>query len=147
MRARGSRFMIRAIAYTTMSVTPASTAPANSSTVKGVKPSVTMRGLRDSSGARGAQRGALAGNEAAGAAATPVPGAPVAVRGVTPTPQERGGRVAAVFSGKLRQRVEQRRHRVRAQRCRVRRVEPPFRRGPRPVRSHDERTPVQDVQG
>src|SRR2546425_7484162 len=129
-----------------MSAAPPSTAPTNSSTVRGFKPSVIMRDLLDRGGTRAPKRGALFADEATGPAATPVPGAPVAVRVVAPALEQRGGRAAAVFDRKLRQRVEQRRHGVRAQRRRVRHVEPPFHRGPRQIRAYDESIRIQHVQ-
>src|SRR5438876_10355212 len=122
-----------------MSAAPPSTAPTNSNTVRGFKPSVIMRDLLDRGGTRGPKLGALRADEATGPAATPVPGTPVALGVGAPALQQRGGRAAAVFGRKLRQSGDERRHGVRAQRRRVDHVEPPFHRGPRQVRAYDKR--------
>src|SRR2546427_4837468 len=128
-----------------MSVAAASTAPTNSSTVNGFKPSVIIVLLLGLGRTRCFQGVGLSADERTGARATPVPGAPIDVRFV-PAGQEAVHDDTAVVRTQPRQRVEQSRDRISTEDQRVLRIEWALGRGTIEIRLDDESIRIEQMQ-
>src|SRR6266404_3970849 len=128
-----------------MSVAPASTAPTNSSTVNGFKPSVIIALLLRVGRTRRSQAVGLVADERTRAGAAPVPGAPIDFLFV-PAGHEAVHDDAAIFRTQPRHGVEQGRDGIATERQRVLRIKRTLGRGAIEIRLHDERVRIEQMQ-